>query len=262
MSYQLISKTLPKARKEYPCIWCSEKINIGEIHLKEVGEFDGDFQSNRWHEECHNAAQMYFKESGEDCFEPYGNERGSTKSKERTNSIYWRDQAADEVERREKVECELNNVIAAAAKNQSRINKKECDICENHGSSACDCVKNMMEPTMTIPTSEFLEMKKKLDDYNDWLHLFVELEDSGVPFFEQLHKKYGDKYKIAYGWRTEGKCAESEKLDTESPSKIPCPCITSNSKCNYACPCGDSVMSGVCVNCHNTGTILKELGQL
>lgn len=179
MSYQLISKTLPKARKEYPCIWCSEKILIGEIHLKEVGEFEGDFQSNRWHEECHNAAQMYFNESGENEFTPYENKRGSIDEKSIVS-----ERVVDEDKPTEN--GWLRKVL--------------------------DDVKKSKE-TMTIPTSEFLEMKKKLDDYNDWLHLFVELEDSGVPFFEQLHKKYGDKYKIAYGWRTKDKCAESSNFN-------------------------------------------------
>jgi len=79
--YNLISTTKPNAKKEYDCIWCSEKILKGEQHVKEVGEYQGDFQSNRWHQECHNAAQLYFEESNENEFTPHNNERGSKKEK-------------------------------------------------------------------------------------------------------------------------------------------------------------------------------------
>jgi hypothetical protein len=284
MSYQLISKTLPEARKEHKCIWCGEQILIGEIHVKEVGEYDGEFQSNRYHNECHNAAHEYFKESNDDCFSPYDNKHGSTIEK----SV-----AIERFHKNLCVLCGKGRLLPKMTiceecndKAHNPENKTECNICSGGGSPVCNCgeigVENKEEITH-IPTSKFLEMKKKLDDYNDWLHLFVEIGDGGN-LFDSLHKKYGDKYKIAYGWRTEGKCAESETLDdggkwleeqltniTEfenhseksnlvvGDNKIPCPCITSNSKCNYACPCGDSVMSGVCVNCHNTGTILKSI---
>lgn len=165
MSYQQLSKTSPKARKEYSCIWCSEKILIGETHIKEVGEYEGDFQSNRWHPECHNAAQMYFEENGEDCFEAYENKRGSTEEK--------------------------SNLIS--------------ELLEEVKSS-------VGENTMTIPVDKFLEMKKKLDDCYDWLHLFVEIGDGGN-LFDSLHKKYGDKYLTAYGWRTGKSRCEKETLD-------------------------------------------------
>src|ERR1035437_214709 len=162
MSYQLISKTLPKARKEYPCIWCSEKILIGEIHLKEVGEFEGDFQSNRWHEECHNAAQMYFEESGENEFTPYENKRGSIDEKSVIS---------------ERVENSLC-VVCGSKKQSSGITL--CADCHNKAHNpnvvdedkptengwlrkVLDDVKKSKE-MMTIPTSEFLEMKKKLDE--------------------------------------------------------------------------------------------------
>jgi hypothetical protein len=179
MSYQSISTTTPKAKKQHQCIWCGELILIGEIHFKEVGEYEGDFQSNRYHNECHSAADKYFKESGENCFDPYENKRGSTDEK---------------------------SVVS------ERVFKEDKPIERGWLREVLDDVKKSRD-TMTIPTSKFLEMKKKLDDYYDWLHLFVELEDGGGTLTEQLHKKYGDKYKIAYGWRTEGKCAESEKLN-------------------------------------------------
>ena len=280
MSYTLIKTTNPKAKKEYSCIWCAEKINIGEVHTKEVGEFEGDFQSNRWHTECHNAAQMYFNESGENCFYPHENKRGSTEEKcqskkstietiidkytklrieekldteealsgcvnecleeARKNIIYWRDQAADEVGRLEAVECELNNVIAAAAKNQGRLNS---------------------ENVMHMPVPQFLEMKKKLDDCYDWLHLFVEIGD-GDNLFDSLHKKYGEKYKTAYGWRTEGKCSEQEQKSLDDAGNWIAGQLSNlkkfedeSNKANYVVgnkPNNDTLGFIKCPKCHDT----------
>ena len=79
--YNLISTTKPTAKKEYDCIWCSEKILKGESHVKEVGNYDREFQSNRWHQECHDAAQLYFSENDETDFTPYDNERASKEEK-------------------------------------------------------------------------------------------------------------------------------------------------------------------------------------
>ncbi len=77
MSYQLISKTKPKARKEYRCIWCFEKIQRGEIHTHEVSKYDGRLQSHRWHPECEDVAIKYFRQSGEEEFYPGACKRGS-----------------------------------------------------------------------------------------------------------------------------------------------------------------------------------------
>ena len=77
MSYQLISETRPKARKQYDCIWCVEKIAAGEAHIHEVSKYDGELQDHRWHPECHEAAQTYFRESGEEEFGAHECKRGS-----------------------------------------------------------------------------------------------------------------------------------------------------------------------------------------
>lgn len=80
MSYQLLSETSPKARKEYACIWCVENIYKGDVHIHEVSTYDGDFQDHRWHEECKTAADKYFCEYGEEEFLPHGCKRGSLES--------------------------------------------------------------------------------------------------------------------------------------------------------------------------------------
>ena len=77
MSYQLLSKTEPKARKEYRCIWCPEKILRGAQHVHEVSKYDGDFQDHRWHPECKQASYRFFRESGEEDFIPHSCQRGT-----------------------------------------------------------------------------------------------------------------------------------------------------------------------------------------
>jgi hypothetical protein len=78
MSYELISETKPKARKEYSCIWCPEKIEAGAEHVHEVSKYDGELQDHRWHPECRAAATVYFRESGEEEFSPHECKRGTT----------------------------------------------------------------------------------------------------------------------------------------------------------------------------------------
>lgn len=80
MSYQLIRETTPRARKEYHCIWCPEKINPGERHVHEVSRAD-DFQDHRWHPECRTAANEYFRESGEDDFAAHACKRGTSEER-------------------------------------------------------------------------------------------------------------------------------------------------------------------------------------
>lgn len=80
MNYQLLSKTEPVARKEYACIWCPEKIIMGEKHIHEASTFDG-FQNHRWHLECWAASQNYFTNSDETDFEPHACKRGTSSSR-------------------------------------------------------------------------------------------------------------------------------------------------------------------------------------
>lgn len=79
MYYDLLSLTRPKARKQYRCVWCWEPVLQGEVHVHEVGVFDGDFQDDRWHNECHVAADEFFHEDGGVAeFSPGEFKRGTT----------------------------------------------------------------------------------------------------------------------------------------------------------------------------------------
>lgn len=77
MSTQFISTRIVRAKKQHDCIWCTEKIAVGEIHQREVLRFDGDFQNNRFHLECIDACHKHLKQSGDNEFEPHGCKRGS-----------------------------------------------------------------------------------------------------------------------------------------------------------------------------------------
>lgn len=77
MSYQLLSKTTPRAMKEYRCIWCPEKIEKSAVHVHEVSKYDGELQDNRWHPECWIAAQQWFIEYRAEEFSPHEFERGA-----------------------------------------------------------------------------------------------------------------------------------------------------------------------------------------
>lgn len=82
MSYELLSETTPKARKDYVCIWCGGKIKKGTLHVHECSKFDGDFQDHRWHSECWKASTKYFRDNaGESEFIPYVYKRGSIEEK-------------------------------------------------------------------------------------------------------------------------------------------------------------------------------------
>jgi hypothetical protein len=73
MSYELLSKTRPIARKDHRCIWCGQKIPKGEQYISEQSVFDGDFQNHHWHFECLEDAQANTDYEWE--FMPYHNER-------------------------------------------------------------------------------------------------------------------------------------------------------------------------------------------
>lgn len=70
-----LSTTTHTARKEHACIWCREPIKPGEKYTVDCGVYCGDWQANKYHDECYGAA------SGEDLsdgFEPHSFKRGTT----------------------------------------------------------------------------------------------------------------------------------------------------------------------------------------
>jgi hypothetical protein len=65
--------THPRARRDYRCEWCGEKIFTGEIHFKFAGVWEGDFQNYRMHLECEKA--LNFESNYNEGFTPFDNER-------------------------------------------------------------------------------------------------------------------------------------------------------------------------------------------
>ena len=76
--YDSISTTRPKARKKHQCFWCVELIFPGDQYVRQVGNFEGEFQSLAYHLECDKASGEWFSANPG---EPIGEgefERGST----------------------------------------------------------------------------------------------------------------------------------------------------------------------------------------
>jgi hypothetical protein len=71
--------TTPVAKKDHRCIWCGESIPTGEKHHKQFGRFDGEIQTNRYHDECYGAMTTSDDVIDDGCFTPYENERPGAK---------------------------------------------------------------------------------------------------------------------------------------------------------------------------------------
>lgn len=82
MSYTLLSKTEPIARKDHKCIWCGQKIPKGEQYLAERSVYDGEMQNHHWHMECWSASKDEMGYTGDWEFGPYENERPQPDSRE------------------------------------------------------------------------------------------------------------------------------------------------------------------------------------
>ena len=75
MSFTLFEKVPRKAHKAHRCIWCGQAIAVADPYLDERSVYDGNVQRHRWHPECDKAALDYFRESHEEEFQPWENER-------------------------------------------------------------------------------------------------------------------------------------------------------------------------------------------
>lgn len=64
------------AKKPSPCIWCGEKIKVGDQYNSQAVVFDGDFSYNKYHPECY--AAMLTDQEAEDGFDPFMFKRGTT----------------------------------------------------------------------------------------------------------------------------------------------------------------------------------------
>jgi hypothetical protein len=53
--YTEVKAKTPKARKEYRCGWCGQKIEVGLKHFSRAYVWNGDFNTDRMHLECKDA---------------------------------------------------------------------------------------------------------------------------------------------------------------------------------------------------------------
>lgn len=75
MTYHLFSDTVRRAAKQHRCIWCGQAINKGDSYHDERSVYYGSIQRNRWHPECLEYARDDMRESGDQEFMPWSNER-------------------------------------------------------------------------------------------------------------------------------------------------------------------------------------------
>lgn len=77
MSSELLSERGHVARKSHSCVWCPEKIGVGEKYVATSLKYDGDFDYSKWHPECIEAQKQDFKQTREDEFPPHAFKRGT-----------------------------------------------------------------------------------------------------------------------------------------------------------------------------------------
>jgi hypothetical protein len=77
MGYVLLSESCPKARKDYMCIWCGQKIIKGDVYYRRSGAWEGSVATDQWHPECNQASVESARINHDDEFDRYENERPS-----------------------------------------------------------------------------------------------------------------------------------------------------------------------------------------
>lgn len=87
MSYILLGeRDIKAARKAHKCIWCGQRIEIGQPYTYERSIYEGEPQSHHWHPECLGAMReaMAADGGGEFEFDPWYEERPQVTSGDRT----------------------------------------------------------------------------------------------------------------------------------------------------------------------------------
>jgi len=82
--WRLFSDKVHMASKRHRCIWCGQGILKGDLFHRVTGSFDGQFQNNKWHPECHEAFRQELVSKGAASMEiaKYANERPAIQSHE------------------------------------------------------------------------------------------------------------------------------------------------------------------------------------
>lgn len=73
---RILGTTNPVAARPHKCIWCGQQIDKGEKHTRQAVDMNREFQDNRYHNECFEAAVSDWL-MDIDEFVPYENARGT-----------------------------------------------------------------------------------------------------------------------------------------------------------------------------------------
>lgn len=77
MGVNLTSRQVKSTRKKCYCDWCDQTINAGDPSVYETWIYEGDFGQGRYHPECREAIDRWFKKYGrDDDFPDYSMNRG------------------------------------------------------------------------------------------------------------------------------------------------------------------------------------------
>jgi hypothetical protein len=58
---EILTDSTATARKTHKCVWCAEKIEVGQQYHQQSGIFDREPFRCRYHNECYAAMQELFK---------------------------------------------------------------------------------------------------------------------------------------------------------------------------------------------------------
>lgn len=78
MSCKILSDSDHIARKQHPCIWCREPIDAGEQYHVQTCIFECEWQSNKYHTECFEAATENWDFYTDGGFPPHSFKRGTS----------------------------------------------------------------------------------------------------------------------------------------------------------------------------------------
>lgn len=69
---EFYNSTYPKAKKEYKCDLCDQKIKVGEKYHRYSGKYDGDMFDNKYHLTCQKIINAYCEKMNDNEYDEDG----------------------------------------------------------------------------------------------------------------------------------------------------------------------------------------------